>query len=85
MRLSYRKGDFLYVVPQYYDMEQPGAFTVYFRSRIDRRSQSVTLLVNDKVGKKKNYLRLLPSEMETLTVTPKEKVRSLQLKMEARQ
>ena len=85
VRLSYRKGDFLYVVPQYYDMEQPGAFTVYFRSRIDRRSQSVTLLVNDKVGKKKNYLRLLPSEMETLTVTPKEKVRSLQLKMEARQ
>lgn len=85
VRLSYRKGDFLYVVPQYYDMEQPGAFTVYFRSRTDRRSQSVTLLVNDKVGKKKNYLRLLPSEMETLTVTPKEKVRSLQLKMEARQ
>lgn len=85
VRLSYRKGDFLYAVPQYYDMEQPGAFTVYFRSRTDRRSQSVTLLVNDKVGKKKNYLRLLPSEMETLTVTPKEKVRSLQLKMEARQ
>ncbi len=85
VRLSYRKGDFLYVVPQYYDMEQPGAFTVYFRSRTDRRSQSVTLLVNDKVEKKKNYLRLLPSEMETLTVTPKEKVRSLQLKMEARQ
>lgn len=85
VRLSYRKGDFLYVVPQYYDMEQPGAFTVYFRSRTDRRGQSVTLLVNDKVEKKKNYLRLLPSEMETLTVTPKEKVRSLQLKMEARQ
>lgn len=85
VRLSYRKGDFLYAVPQYYDMEQPGAFTVYFRSRTDRRSQSVTLLVNDKVEKKKNYLRLLPSEMETLTVTPKEKVRSLQLKMEARQ
>lgn len=85
VRLSYRKGDFLYAVPQYYDMEQPGSFTVYFRSRTDRRSQSVTLLVNDKVGKRKNYLRLLPSEMETLTVTPKKKVRSLQLKMEARQ
>ncbi len=85
VRLSYRKGDFLYAVPQYYDMEQPGSFTVYFRSRTDRRSQSVTLLVNDQVENKKNYLRLLPSEMETLTVTPKEKVRSLQLKMEARQ
>lgn len=85
VKLRYRKGDFLYAVPQYYDMEQPGAFTVYFRSRTDRRSQSVTLLVNDRVEKKKNYLRLLPSEMETLTVTPKEKVRSLQLKMEARQ
>ncbi len=85
VKLLYRKGDFLYAVPQYYDMEQPGAFTVYFRSRTDRRSQSVTLLVNDRVEKKKNYLRLLPSEMETLTVTPKEKVRSLQLKMEARQ
>ena len=55
------------------------------RSRTDRRGQSVTLLVNDQAEKKKNYLRLLPSEMETLTVTPKEKVRSLQLKMEARQ
>lgn len=85
VKLRYRKGDFLYAVPQYYDMEQPGAFTVYFRSRTDRRSQSVTLLVNDKVENKKNYLRLFPSEMETLTVTPKEKVRSLQLKMEARQ
>ena len=85
VRLSYRKGDFLYAVPQYYDMEQPGSFTVYFRSRTDRRGQSVTLLVNDQAEKKKNYLRLLPSEMETLTVTPKEKVRSLQLKMEARQ
>lgn len=85
VKLRYRKGDFLYAVPQYYDMEQPGSFTVYFRSRTDRRSQSVTLLVNDQVENKKNYLRLLPSEMETLTVTPKEKVRSLQLKMEARQ
>lgn len=85
VKLRYRKGDFLYAVPQYYDMEQSGAFTVYFRSRTDRRSQSVTLLVNDQVENKKNYLRLLPSEMETLTVTPKEKVRSLQLKMEARQ
>lgn len=85
VKLSYNKGDFLYAVPQYYDMEQPGPLTVYFRSRADRRGQTVTLLVNDQAAKKKNYLRLVPSEMETLTVAPAEPVRSLRLNMQARQ
>lgn len=57
-------------MPQYYDLMEQGELTLYFRVRKDCTNKTVFIDNDEKVIKKKKYQRMLPSEMETLTVKP---------------
>lgn len=70
VKIDYPKNEFSYVVPQYYDLMEQGALTLYFRVRKDCANKTVFIENDEKVIKKKKYQRMLPSEMETLTVKP---------------
>ncbi len=70
IKIDYPKNDFSYVVPQYYDLMEQGELTLYFRVRRDCANKTVFIDNDSKVVKKKKYQRMLPSEMETLTVKP---------------
>lgn len=70
IKIDYPKNDFSYVVPQYYDLMEQGELTLYFRVRRDCANKTVFIDNDEKVIKKKKYQRMLPSEMETLTVKP---------------
>lgn len=70
VKIDYPKNEFSYVVPQYYDLMEQGELTLYFRVRKDCANKTVFIDNDEKVIKKKKYQRMLPSEMETLTVKP---------------
>lgn len=70
VKIDYPKNEFSYVVPQYYDLMEQGELTVYFRVRRDCANKTVFIDNDGKTVKKKKYQRMLPSEMETLTVKP---------------
>lgn len=70
VKIEYPKNEFSYVVPQYYDLMEQGELTVYFRVRRDCANKTVFIDNDGKTVKKKKYQRMLPSEMETLTVKP---------------
>lgn len=70
VKIDYPKNEFSYVVPQYYDLMEQGELTLYFRVRKDCANKTVFIENDEKVIKKKKYQRMLPSEMETLTVKP---------------
>lgn len=70
VKIDYPKNEFSYVVPQYYDLMEQGELTLYFRVRRDCTNRTVFIDNDEKVIKKKKYQRMLPSEMETLTVKP---------------
>lgn len=70
VKIDYPKNEFAYVVPQYYDLMEQGELTLYFRVRKDCANKTVFINNDEKVIKKKKYQRMLPSEMETLTVKP---------------
>lgn len=70
VKIDYPKNEFSYVVPQYYDLMEQGELTLYFRVRKDCANKTVFIDNDEKVTKKKKYQRMLPSEMETLTVKP---------------
>lgn len=70
VKIDYPKNEFAYVVPQYYDLMEQGELTLYFRVRKDCSNKTVFIDNDEKVIKKKKYQRMLPSEMETLTVKP---------------
>lgn len=70
VKIDYPKNEFSYVVPQYYDLMEQGELTLYFRVRRDCTNKTVFIDNDEKVIKKKKYQRMLPSEMETLTVKP---------------
>lgn len=70
VKIDYPKNEFAYVVPQYYDLMEQGELTLYFRVRRDCANKTVFIDNDEKVIKKKKYQRMLPSEMETLTVKP---------------
>lgn len=70
VKIDYPKNEFAYVVPQYYDLMEQGELTLYFRVRKDCTNKTVFIDNDEKVIKKKKYQRMLPSEMETLTVKP---------------
>lgn len=70
IKIDYPKNEFAYVVPQYYDLMEQGELTLYFRVRKDCANKTVFIDNDEKVIKKKKYQRMLPSEMETLTVKP---------------
>lgn len=70
VKIDYPKNEFAYVVPQYYDLMEQGELTLYFRVRKDCANKTVFIDNDEKVIKKKKYQRMLPSEMETLTVKP---------------
>lgn len=70
VKIDYQKNEFSYVVPQYYDLMEQGELTLYFRVRKDCSNKTVFIDNDEKVIKKKKYQRMLPSEMETLTVKP---------------
>lgn len=70
VKIDYPKNEFSYVVPQYYDLMEQGELTLYFRVRRDCANKTVFIDNDEKVIKKKKYQRMLPSEMETLTVKP---------------
>lgn len=70
VKIDYLKNEFAYVVPQYYDLMEQGELTLYFRVRKDCTNKTVFIDNDEKVIKKKKYQRMLPSEMETLTVKP---------------
>ncbi|MDR0883600.1 MAG: NAD(P)/FAD-dependent oxidoreductase [Oscillospiraceae bacterium] len=67
--LQYERGDFLYALPQYFDPTASEPLTLYFRSREDVAGKRVTLdLGGEKAAFSKKYRRLIPSEMEAVTV-----------------
>ncbi len=70
VKIEYPKKEFSYVVPQYYDLMEQGEVTLYFRVRRDCSDKTVFIDNDGKTVKKKKYQRMLPSEMETLTVKP---------------
>lgn len=84
MRVSidYSGTEFAYVVPQYYDIPSGGDLTFYFRPRRDKREQRVVVSVNGNPLRRKRYKRLLPSEMQTLTIQPEEKVECIHVRLE---
>lgn len=74
VRIQYSNKDFLYAVPQYYDILKGGPFVVYFRSREDCRKKKVEVAINGLPALTKKYSRLLPSEMEVLSFEPKQDI-----------
>lgn len=74
--LTYNKDQFLYVVPQTFDPAQTEPLTVYFRTLRDEADQRVTLQFDDETVKTKKYRRILPSEMEVLTLKEQPPARS---------
>lgn len=70
VKIDYPKADFAYVVPQYYDLMEQGEITFYFRTRKDCADKTVFISNDGKDIRKKKYKRMLPSEMETLSVKP---------------
>ncbi len=81
VNIEYDNKEFLYMVPQYYDANKGGELNLYFRSKTDCRDRKVKLSFNDDVALDKKYKRMLPSEMEAVKVTPKDKVTSATLRM----
>lgn len=59
---------FLYVVPQMLDVASDKKAVVYFRSNQNLSNQKLTVKVKDKVVFEKRYAKLLPPEMEKITV-----------------
>lgn len=83
VKIEYPKNEFAYVVPQYYDLMEQGELTLYFRARRDCTDKTVFIDNDGKAVKKKKYQRMLPSEMETLTVKPeKGRFGEISLRME---
>ncbi len=83
IKIQYRSNDFLYEVPQYYDVNKKGPLTVYFRSREDCRKKKTEIAVNGQKELSKKYNRLLPSEMEVLSFEPKQDtINEIKLTME---
>lgn len=81
VKIEYDSKDFLYVVPQYYDVAQGGELSLYFRSKTDCKDRKVSLDFGDDTVLDKKYKRLLPSEMEAVKVKPEKKVTSATLRM----
>lgn len=81
VKIEYDNKEFLYVVPQYYDSNKGGELNLYFRSKTDCRDRRVNLSFNDETILDKKYKRMLPSEMEAVKATPKNKVTSARLEM----
>lgn len=81
VKIEYDSKDFLYVVPQYYDVAQGGELSLYFRSKTDCKDRKVSLDFDDDTVLDKKYKRLLPSEMEAVKVKPNKKVTSATLRM----
>lgn len=81
VKIEYDIKDFLYVVPQYYDVAQGGELSLYFRSKTDCKDRKVSLDFDDDTVLDKKYKRLLPSEMEAVKVKPNKKVTSATLRM----
>jgi len=67
-QLKYCKGDFLYAVPQYLDSTASEPFILYFRSLEDVKGKTITLKSGEDILFRKKYRRLVPSEMEAVTV-----------------
>lgn len=83
IKIEYDKNDFLYVVPQYFDPEQTEPLLLYFRSREDVRNKRVKLLFDGNEAIRKKYMRILPSEMEVLSLKKEMTVSGkIQLQME---
>ena len=81
IKVEYNSEDFLYVVPQYFDKNKEGEITLYWRSKADLRGKNVSIEVDGRAEKSKKYMRLLPSEMQSLTCTVKADVGQISLKM----
>lgn len=65
--------DFLYVVPQYVNLQSANTkVVVYFRSRDVKSNARVQLIYNDKVIFNKKYTHLKPPEMERIEINIRE-------------
>lgn len=74
IRLEYAKDDFMYVVPQYIDLNEDGRASIYFRSKNIRRNVRIKIQVNENdIIFERKYSVLKPPEMEKIDVEfPKE-------------
>ncbi len=81
-KVSYDPGDFLYVSPQFYDTSAGGRFAFSFRSRRDRKSPVVSVEAGGKTVQRKAYQRLVPCEMECLSVNLPEDAARISVRME---
>jgi len=80
--ITYRKDDFLYVVPQRFSFNAGREMELCFRSRESKIDATVSLNADGASIKKKKYARLTPAEMECLTVNVPEGVTQIETKME---
>jgi len=81
IKIEYDPNEFLYVVPQYFDKNKGENLTLYWRSKKDLKNQRVSLEADGETLKAKNYLRLLPSEMEVTKVKLGKNIKNISLKM----
>lgn len=84
IQIQYDDNDFSYIVPQYYDIKKGGEIRLYFRSKADCKNKTISVTDGNEELKKKNYIRMLVSEMEAITVNPNEKTTLLKVEMRDR-
>jgi hypothetical protein len=80
--ITYRKDDFLYVVPQRFNANAGREMEVCFRSRESKIDATVSFNADGALMKKKKYARLVPAEMECLMVSVPEGVTQIETRME---
>lgn len=80
--ITYRKDDFLYVVPQQFNKNAVHEMELCFRSRESKTGTTVSLNANGALIKKKKYARLVPAEMECIAVSMPEGTTQIETRME---
>ena len=80
--ITYRKDDFFYVVPQQFDKNAGHEMEVCFRSRESKTGITVSLNADGALIKKKKYARLVPAEMECISVCLPEGTTQIETSME---
>jgi hypothetical protein len=65
--VEYDKSKFLYVVPQYYNVDKGTPMTLYFRARSEFKNQRVCAVSDAGELINKKFRNLTPSEMEVLS------------------
>ena len=69
VKIEYDSKDFLYVVPQYIDMNSSDKVIVYFRSRNDRKKTKLNVIADEDINiLHKTYMNLKPPEMQRIEI-----------------